>query len=159
MRFINPQTSYVETRSAPWLWAFLFGGLYFAFAGIWAPVLIWFALAIVLYASMGAPATILMFGIALIYGAMAPSLVRRSYLRKGWTEAPGDASDAEISSQYRKCPFCAEMIRREAIKCKHCGSELPPVAAVASAPESSTAAVPYDAASVIRKRKARLELE
>lgn len=27
---------------------------------------------------------------------------------------------------YKKCPFCAEPVRREAIKCKHCGSELPP---------------------------------
>lgn len=26
----------------------------------------------------------------------------------------------------KKCPFCAELIKREAIKCKHCGSEIPP---------------------------------
>lgn len=25
---------------------------------------------------------------------------------------------------YRKCPFCAESVRREALKCKHCHSEL-----------------------------------
>lgn len=25
---------------------------------------------------------------------------------------------------FRKCPFCAESVRREAIKCKHCGSDL-----------------------------------
>jgi hypothetical protein len=25
---------------------------------------------------------------------------------------------------FKKCPFCAESVRREAIKCKHCGSEL-----------------------------------
>ena len=24
----------------------------------------------------------------------------------------------------RKCPFCAESVRKEAVKCKHCGSEL-----------------------------------
>jgi hypothetical protein len=26
----------------------------------------------------------------------------------------------------KKCPFCAEAIRAEAVKCKHCGSELAP---------------------------------
>jgi hypothetical protein len=25
---------------------------------------------------------------------------------------------------YRKCPFCAESVRKEAVKCKHCGSAL-----------------------------------
>ncbi len=29
------------------------------------------------------------------------------------------------SGDYKKCPFCAEAVRKEAIKCKHCGSELP----------------------------------
>lgn len=31
------------------------------------------------------------------------------------------------SAEYRKCPFCAEPIKREAIKCKHCGSEVKPL--------------------------------
>lgn len=43
--------------------------------------------------------------------------------------------DAEItrarekgeSDSYRKCPQCAEVIRREAVKCKHCGSEIEPL--------------------------------
>ena len=25
----------------------------------------------------------------------------------------------------RRCPFCAESVKLEAMKCKHCGSELP----------------------------------
>ncbi len=25
---------------------------------------------------------------------------------------------------YRKCPYCAESVRNEAIKCKHCGSSI-----------------------------------
>jgi hypothetical protein len=28
---------------------------------------------------------------------------------------------------FRKCPFCAEAIRKEAIKCKHCGSDVEPI--------------------------------
>jgi ribosomal protein L37AE/L43A len=24
----------------------------------------------------------------------------------------------------KKCPFCAELVKREAIKCKHCGSDI-----------------------------------
>ena len=28
------------------------------------------------------------------------------------------------SGDFRKCPFCAESVRKEAVKCKHCGSDL-----------------------------------
>lgn len=28
------------------------------------------------------------------------------------------------SGEYKKCPFCAEPIRKEAVKCKHSGSEI-----------------------------------
>lgn len=28
------------------------------------------------------------------------------------------------SGEFKKCPFCAESVRNEAVKCKHCGSDL-----------------------------------
>jgi len=33
-----------------------------------------------------------------------------------------------VSGDYRKCPFCAEPIRKEANKCRFCGSEVNPIA-------------------------------
>lgn len=33
-----------------------------------------------------------------------------------------------VSDEYRKCPMCAEAIRKEAVKCRYCGSEISPVA-------------------------------
>lgn len=41
------------------------------------------------------------------------------------------ASRVGSYGEYKRCPFCAESVRREAIKCRHCGADIP----VTSAPQ------------------------
>ncbi len=48
--------------------------------------------------------------ILLLVGDYAPELQRR----------------ALANGTMRKCNACAELVQRDAVKCKHCGSELPP---------------------------------
>lgn len=35
-------------------------------------------------------------------------------------------ADALDAGAVRRCPWCAELIRAEAIACKHCGRDVPP---------------------------------
>lgn len=32
-----------------------------------------------------------------------------------------------VSSRYRKCPACAELVQLDAVKCKHCQEDLPAI--------------------------------
>lgn len=40
---------------------------------------------------------------------------------------PALESAAVQSGEMRKCPACAELIRSEARKCRHCGTEVEPI--------------------------------
>lgn len=42
-------------------------------------------------------------------------------------------SGLDRNDESRSCPFCAEEIRVEAVKCKHCGSAVVPVQAMGGA--------------------------
>lgn len=53
----------------------------------------------------------------------------------GRRSANEHAADSLNSRDVRPCPFCAEPIKPAAIKCKHCGADVPSVAPVAIRPE------------------------
>jgi hypothetical protein len=64
---------------------------------------------------------------------------------------PSEITRAEatgLSNGFRKCPFCAEIIRREAVKCRYCGSDLS-----SSPPEESVDknSLGYKAGKAVRK--------
>jgi hypothetical protein len=71
----------------------------------------------------------------------------------------------EVLKNSRKCPFCAELVRREAIVCKHCGRDLPPESVRGRPSASSSKGTPrrdfvdarkeIDEASLAILRKAR----
>jgi len=46
-------------------------------------------------------------------------------LNQGNTGSNNELSVESTNNQFRKCPQCAEQVRIEAIKCKHCGCVIP----------------------------------
>jgi zinc-ribbon domain len=52
------------------------------------------------------------------------------FARLAWPRRKGtsikELDEEAIRSGLRRCPFCAEFIRPEAIVCKHCGRDIQP---------------------------------
>jgi hypothetical protein len=147
--YINPATGFREEVSQwTWLFAFLFGPLYFIYKGIWRHVLIQVVLVVFFYAAFGAPGTMFVFLMNVVYAFAAKGIVANQLQRQGYKPAsgpepsPGYRPDglthvhprptpapptALPARAVRNCPFCAEEILAAARKCKHCGSEVEPL--------------------------------
>lgn len=82
-----------------------------------------------LYAWFGPPATVFVLLMNLVYCFFAPAIVENYYLHRGWVKVGGvaDTPHGSQNAATRTCPFCAEDIKIEALKCKHCGSMLEPL--------------------------------
>jgi hypothetical protein len=64
------------------------------------------------------------FGLFLFYGlVLGPIAIIHALIMKGET------GTAEGGEGLKKCPYCAEKIQQEAVVCKHCGRDLPPLQA------------------------------
>lgn len=135
-KFENPQGTFSEEISLiSNIGVLFFGPIALALFSLWAHFVMW--VLVVMVAMSANP--ILGFSayciLTIFYTVTVGEFRAKKYLRDGWREisANGTSRNTLKSSdtkgrvqdkETKKCPFCAEEIRIEAIKCKHCGSDL-----------------------------------
>ncbi len=138
--FRNPANGHTESisREASGL-VVLFGPLYLASKGLWGHFFLWLLLVGGFSLATGGPGVIIALPIAIVVYAFSinsinsiNSIIANSYLRKGWQEVVVESDQStgqpvmSVGGQ-RECLFCAELIKMQAVKCKHCGSLVKPL--------------------------------
>jgi Zn finger protein HypA/HybF involved in hydrogenase expression len=50
---------------------------------------------------------------------------KRGAIPSSWKGLTATGTGVRLVSDEKRCPYCAETIKREAVRCRHCGSDLP----------------------------------
>ena len=87
--------------------------------------IVWFGLALIVgaYANSKGHSFVGMFLLAVVISPLLAGLIE---LIRAANVVKVEAK-AVSSGDQRKCPSCAELVKSEAVKCRFCGEELPPL--------------------------------